>query len=89
MPRISLRPGASLKLATRIGAEPYSVTVVSAGPHTVRYHEQDRVVRSMARLMFLKQAHAARGLEYQKPKIKGSRIVFVQPMGGQPGYKRR
>jgi hypothetical protein len=70
MSRLFLRPGASLLLASRIGGEPYRVTVVGAGPLTVRYFGQDRVIRSMSRGKFMTRAHAARGEQYAPPKLR-------------------
>jgi hypothetical protein len=66
------------------------VTIVSAGPYTVRFRQGTGVVQSAKRVNFTKWMYEAAGKPV--PRQKGSKHrsvrVILTPSGGQPGFHR-
>ena len=86
----NLSSGAQVLFAQCAGLEPLIVTIISAGPHTVRYREPNGVERSLTRTKFTNRVRRAAGLAHVQPKGKRRSVRTIEtPQGGQPGFRRK
>jgi hypothetical protein len=87
--RLSLKPGATVQLLEHPRGVPQVVTVIAAGPYTVSYRDAASVTRSLKRSVFIKRAYRAAGEKAPARALRSYFRIVPQPMGGQPGFRRK